>query len=342
MSFWDKVKSGAKFAIDPANAFGWRDEGGDAEQQRNDLNAQGNAASSWADEAQNNARQQGAMSSDMYNAMGDQASGKTSISREMLRQGLQQQYGQQRSMAAGASPQNAAMAARTGAMQMGRAATGMSGQAAIAGAQEQLAARQQQGNFLQNWRNQELGAAQGARGQAIGAYQGITPDKTWIEKFGPAAAGGASMIAASDERLKTNVSSGDARAKAITDRLRASSYSYKDPRHGTGEQFGVMAQNMEKAGMGHAVKDTPGGKMVDGAKAALSGLALTAALAKRVNVLEKGSLYDEDVKAGERMLARSQMPGKEVVTGDRISQYNDMTPPRKKGQPGFGRGAVDK
>ncbi len=303
MSFWDTVKSGAKFAIDPANAFGWRDENGDAEQQRNNLNAQGGAAGSWADESQNNARQQGAMSSDMYKSLGDRAAGKNLISGEMLRQGLQQQYGQQRSMAAGASPQNAAMAARTGAMNMGRAASGMSGQAALAGMQEQAAAQKMQADFLQRWRDQDLGAAQGARGQSIGAYQGITPDKTWIEKFGPAAAGGASMVAKSDERLKKDIAANsDALAKKISERLGAHSYKYKDEKHGKGKQFGPMAQEMEKAGLGHAVIDTPEGKMVHGAKAALSGLALSAALARRVSKLEKDSepsAFDSTVEVNQ-------------------------------------------
>lgn len=255
--------------------------------QRNNLNAQGSAAGSWADENQDNARRQGAMSQDMYNAMGDQASGKTSISREMLQQGLQQQYGQQRSMAAGASPQNAAMAARTGAMNMGRASSNMSGQAAVAGMQEQQAAREQQGRFLQNWRGQDMAAAQGARGQSIGAYQGITPEKSNVEKFGSAFSSGLGMAAMSDERIKKDIADGDAKAKKITDGLRSYSYKYKNSKHGEGDQFGPLAQEMEKSGLGHAVINTREGKMVHGAKAALSGLALTAALGRRVNKLEK-------------------------------------------------------
>src|SRR5688500_13101140 len=58
----------------------------------------------FKEEGRNSYRSSGAMAYDQYKAMDDQASGKTSVSREQLRQGLQQQYGQQRSMAAGASP----------------------------------------------------------------------------------------------------------------------------------------------------------------------------------------------------------------------------------------------
>jgi len=168
---------------------------------------------------------------------------------------------------------------------MGRASTGMSGQAAVAGMQEQMAARQAQSDFLQKWRNQELQAAQGSRGQAIDAYKGITPEKNDVEKYGGAVVGGLGMMM-SDRRLKTEIKDGDSKAKAITDKLKAYSYKYKDEKHGKGDQFGPMAQDMERAGLGHAVIETPEGKMVHGAKAALSGLALTAALAKRVKKLE--------------------------------------------------------
>jgi len=294
MGLWDKVKRTGSFLANPLSALekngplGFVQDNGGLDQQRSNLDSQGNAAGSWADEAQNNARGLGAMSSDQYNALGRQASGQDSISREMLRQGLQQQYGQQRSMAAGASPQNAAMAARTGATQMGRAATGMAGQAAVAGMQEQMAARQAQSNFLQNWRNQELQAAQGGRGSAISAYGGGQIDKPWIEKYGSAVSGGAGMAAMSDRRLKTEIKDGDASSKAITDKLKAYSYRYKDEKHGKGSQHGVMAQDLEDAGLGHAIIETPEGKAVHGAKAALSGLALTAALARRVSKLEGG------------------------------------------------------
>jgi hypothetical protein len=256
--------------------------------QRNGMMGQGAAAGSWADEAQRNARDQGAMSYDQYKALGDQAAGKNLVSAEMLRQGLQQNLAQQRSMAAGASPNNAAMAARVAANNMNRASYGMSGQAALASMQEQMAARRAQADFLQRWRDQELAAAQGARGQAIGAYQGTTPEKNDIEKFGGAATGALSLLAMSDRNLKTDIKDADGESKAILSKLKAFSYKYKSDKHGQGKQFGPMAQDMEKAGLGHAVIDTPEGKAVHGAKAALSSLALTAALAKRVSKLEGG------------------------------------------------------
>ena len=69
-------------------------------------------------------------------------------------------------------------------------------------------------------------------------------------------------------------------------KLKAFSYKYKDEKYGKGKQHGVMAQDLERAGLGHAVINTPRGKMVDGGKAALSSLGLVAALGKRVSELE--------------------------------------------------------
>ena len=96
-----------------------------------------------------------------------QALGQDSLSREQLRQGLQQQLASYSSMAAGAAPQNQAMSARTAMMGMGRAQSGLSGQAALAGIQERQAANQALGNLLMQERQQDLTAALGARGHQI-------------------------------------------------------------------------------------------------------------------------------------------------------------------------------
>ncbi len=216
---------------------------------------------------------------DQREALKRRMSGQDSLSREQLRQGLQQQLAQQRSMAAGANPANAAMAARTAAMNMGRASSGMSGQAAMAGLAERRDAENQLTGMIMGQRDQELRAAQGVPTPT-------TPDKSWLEKYGPTIAAGAAMVA-SDRDLKTDIKDGDAKSARILAGLKAHSYKYKDDKYGKGEQFGLMAQDMEKSGLGHAVIDTPDGKMVDGGKAALSSLALSAALARRVSKLEK-------------------------------------------------------
>lgn len=107
------------------------------------------------------------------------AQGMDSISAEQLRQGLEQNIAGQRSMAAGAAPQNAAMAARTAAINAGRMGAGMSGQAAMAGLQErrdalgaQMGAMQGQGQ-MQGLMQQGLMGQRGQNLQAgLGGMQG--------------------------------------------------------------------------------------------------------------------------------------------------------------------------
>jgi hypothetical protein len=264
------------------------EESGSTKDQRANLTQSGNLASDFATEGQDNYRGLGAESYDMREALRRRAAGQDSMSAEQLRQGLQQNLAGQRSMAASASPQNAAMAARTGAIQMGRLGAGMSGQAAMAGIAERQAAEKQLADMLMQQRQQELQAALQSRQNAISGYQGIKPEGSWLEKYQPVINAGTSAAgyAASDERLKTDIKDGDSKAAKVLEGLKAFSYKYKSDKHGKGDQFGPMAQDMEKAGLGHAVIDTPEGKMVHGAKAALSGLALTASLAKRVAKLE--------------------------------------------------------
>src|SRR5678815_2977267 len=99
-----------------------------------------------------------------------QAQGQNSVSAEQLRQGLQQNQAGMMSYAAGASPQNAAMAARTAAIQSGRLGAGLAGQQAIARLQERQQAQQQYGQLLQALRAQELQAALQSRQNAMGGY----------------------------------------------------------------------------------------------------------------------------------------------------------------------------
>lgn len=97
--------------------------------------------------------------------------GQNSVSQEQLRQNLQQGLAAQQSMAAGASPQNAAMAATNAAINMGRLSAGLAGQQALAGLQERNMAAQNYGQL-----GSALGQLQlGQRGQdqnvALGGYQ---------------------------------------------------------------------------------------------------------------------------------------------------------------------------
>jgi len=161
--------------------------------QREQLAGQGAAASNFANTGEQG---YGAMSTEAQQAreqLRRLAGGQDSLSAEQLRQGLQQNLAAQRSMAASASPQNAAMAARTAAMQMGRLGAGMSGQAALAGIQERNAAQQALAQMIMQGRAQDLQAALGSRQNAISGYGGYTPEKGFLEKWGPAIASGVSM-----------------------------------------------------------------------------------------------------------------------------------------------------
>lgn len=250
------------------------------------------------------------------------AQGQDSISAEQLRQGLQQQQAAQTSMAAGARPQDASMAALGAARNMGDAAAGMSGQAAMAGLQERrdalgaqlgalgAGANAQQGFMggqsdlqgamqqgLLTGRGQDANVALGGQGLAMQGYGGIEQARTnrygalmgqptYGEHLLSGAQGAAQMFAASDKRLKTDIEDADDDAERLLKGLRAYRFRYKDSKHGEGSQLGVMAQDLERAGAGHAVMDTPGGKMVHGAKLATALAAAAGNLDRRLRKVE--------------------------------------------------------
>lgn len=217
------------------------------------------------------------------------ASGQDSLSRTQLQQGLQQNIAAQRSMAAGADPNSAPMMARTAAMNAARLGSGMSGQAALAGLQERRDANNALSQMMLGQRGQDVQVGLGSRQNSLGGYGAGAfgaPAQSDLEKYGNAFAGVAGLIAKSDKRAKTAIEDGDAKAKRMLKGLKAYAYKYKNESDGKGSQFGVMAQDLEKAGLGHAVIDTPSGKMVHGGKLATSNTAMLAALAKRVGELE--------------------------------------------------------
>lgn len=115
------------------------------------------------------------------------AQGQNSVSMEQARQNMQQQQAQQMSMAAGAAPQNSAMAARVAANNMARAGYGISGQQAMAGLQERQAAL----NALSQMQMQQAGMNLQGAGQFGGLSNSAygtnlqNPQKTW----GPYVAG---------------------------------------------------------------------------------------------------------------------------------------------------------
>jgi hypothetical protein len=265
------------------NPTTWGDESDSAKAQRSDLNNQANQADAYRDYSTTSVGALGSELGQDRQRMRDRAMGKDSLSAEQLRQGLQQQYAMQRSMAASASPANAAMASRTAMMNANRAATGMSGNAAMAGIQERMAAEKQLADMLLQQRQQDVQASLGSSQNAINATTGQKAEGSFIDKWGGAISAG---VAKSDERSKTDIQDGDDHANNATASIDAHTFRYKDEKHGKGKQFGVMAQALEKAGLGHAVIDTPDGKYVHGGKLATSNTAMIAAMGRRLAKLE--------------------------------------------------------
>lgn len=257
---------------------------------RSQLDNNGAAANSFGQTGAANYGQANAgMNQDAQYLQG-QANGANSVSAEQLRQGLQQGLAQQQSAAAGASPNNAAMAARNAAMNMNQMSTAALGQQAQAGLQERNQANQALANVYGQQGQLAVNAATGGMGNANQSYGTAVanPQKTWGSTIMGGLSGLAAGLVKSDRRAKTGIEDGDGKSSRILEGLRSYSYKYKDEKHGKGEQFGIMAQDLEKAGLKHAVIDTPSGKYVDGAKAATASLGLVAALARRVGKLEGG------------------------------------------------------
>lgn len=264
----------------------------DLENQRKRLLMdQARASGNFAGYNEGQAMGLGRESLDVRNTLRRQAMGQDSLSQEQLRQGLGQQQAAQMSMAASANPNNAAMAARTAMNNMARNGYGMSGQAALAGIHERLGANQALGNMLTQQQGQALQAAINSRGNAMRGYGSQdfgALEKSDAEKWMPVIEKGAEVGKMfSDRRLKDDIEDADDEAVGAARKLKAYAYKYKNEQHGKGRQLGIMAQDLERAGLGHAVTDTPEGKQVDGAKLAGAVAAMTAALAKKVAKLER-------------------------------------------------------
>jgi len=194
MSWYNPLDWGRAVGSGIAGAYhkisGIGDESQSAIDKRNNLNQQGQAAGDFAGYGEGGFMSLGSAADKARQNLADIASGKVSLSAEQLRQGLSQNLAGQRSLAAGANPQNAAMAARQASMNAARLGAGISGQTAMAGIAEREAAMKALQDAILQQRAQELQAALGSRQNAISAYGGVTPDKSWIEKFGPAIIGG--------------------------------------------------------------------------------------------------------------------------------------------------------
>ncbi len=128
-----------------------------------------------------------------------QMRGRNSVAGEQLRQGLQQNIGAQRSLAASASPNDAAMAAFGAGNNIARLGYGMSGQQALAGIAERNAAAQQYASLLGQARGQDLQGTLGGYGvanQSYGSGLNAQRDPTFADQFLLPAMNGFTAIAA--------------------------------------------------------------------------------------------------------------------------------------------------
>lgn len=158
----DTIKTGAKKAWDSMDR--------DPDDLAGGLREQADKASAWADESRGRVGTLTEESAANRARLRDIATGKESVSAMQLAQANQQNQAQQQSMAAGARPGNAAMAARSAAMNAGRQSAGLAGQQAIAGIQERQAAQSALSRALLGERGQDVGAVNAGYGNAAGAY----------------------------------------------------------------------------------------------------------------------------------------------------------------------------
>ena len=98
-------------------------------------------------------------------------------------------------------------------------------------------------------------------------------------------------MAASDERLKTNVADGDSDADEFMSSLRAMRFRYKEPeRWGEGQRLGIMAQDLQRSKLGREALvqvDDRGHLGFDLGKATSAALASVARLNARLGELER-------------------------------------------------------
>lgn len=141
--------------------------------ERNQVQGQGEAAAGFAGIGEQGFGQTGQRIGTLADMLQRRAMGQDSLSAEQLRQGLQQNLAAQQSMAASASPANAAMAARTAAIQSGRLGSALAGQQATAGIQERAHAQNALGQLLAQKRQQDLAAALQSRQNALAGFGDI-------------------------------------------------------------------------------------------------------------------------------------------------------------------------
>lgn len=173
---WDGIKSipgGIKHGFEDAtNYLGLNGASADTKAQIGHLNDVGAGAQGFAGTAQQNYADLTGRLTGSLNDLQALANGQNSVSAIQLKQAQARNLAQQRAMAASATPQNAAMAARTAAINSAKLGYGLAGQQAVAGQQERNAAQQAYANLLSQSRSQDLQGTLGGYGTAAQAYGG--------------------------------------------------------------------------------------------------------------------------------------------------------------------------
>ena len=261
---------------------------GPADQAAAQANANARAGSyGFAQQAQGNYGQNTQSLNNAIAALQAQANGSNSVSAMQLKQSLGQALAQQQALQAGADPRNQAAAARQAMINSGRLSSGLAGQQALAGLQERNQAQAALASALLGARGQDV---QGT----VGGYQNAISqagDKSWSEKNAGLLSAGAGLAGVvSDERHKTRVKDGDAKATSFLEALSAKSYRYKRDAEragaGRGDQLGIMAQDLERE-VPDAVVNTSVGKVVHAGKLAGALAAAASSMHKRIKRLEE-------------------------------------------------------
>lgn len=150
-------------------------------------------------------------------------------------------------------------------------------------------------------RQLDVGAIEGRRAFATNLVGSI------LGGGGGAASGIGAAVAASDERVKTNIAPGGQDATETVGALRPSKFEYEPGFGGPGERVGVMAQDLERTPGGRSlVQNTPHGKVVDVGGLASLGVAASAEQQKEIERQAKEIESLKDMQGGGRHAAASE------------------------------------
>lgn len=304
-----------------------------------------------------------------------QMNGQDSLAQLQLRDATDANIAQQRSQAASGSPGNAAMLQRMAMQNTGRIDQGYGAQAAQLGIQERNAAanalgqlatagrgQDQQNNqfnvgaqlsqrgmndaYTQGMSGLELANAQAAqhgnmgfeqnqtqrRGQDLGVDQGPANWERAASALGPLV-----PLVASDERLKTNISTPPGgHLDALIAHLRPREFEYRDQRLGVGPRTGVMAQDVERGGpVGRQMVDDVGGaKMLDVNKSLGTALGLIGRLGQRLEQVEGNSVAARMKPSADTAVPAPLPPRaapRRVLPGE-LAKFAAPVPLRKQGK----------